>query len=73
VIQPTVLEPFPSESMASALDGVEILIGVENNATAQLAGLVKCHGVKVDKTILQYDGRPFSVDGLLKRVEEVIS
>jgi 2-oxoglutarate ferredoxin oxidoreductase subunit alpha len=44
---------------------------VENNVTAQLAGLVKCQGIRVDETILQYDGRPFSVDGLLKRVEEV--
>jgi 2-oxoglutarate ferredoxin oxidoreductase subunit alpha len=49
------------------------LIAVENNVTAQLAGLVKCHGIKVDQTILQYDGRPFSVDGLSKRLEEVIS
>jgi 2-oxoglutarate ferredoxin oxidoreductase subunit alpha len=73
VIQPTVLEPFPVASMQKALEGVETLIGVENNVTAQLAGLVRYHGVNVDKTILQYDGRPFSVDGLLKRVEEVIS
>jgi len=71
VVQPTVLEPFPVASMAKALEGVEKLIGVENNATAQLAGMVRCHGIKVDETILQYDGRPFSVDGLKKRVEEV--
>jgi 2-oxoglutarate ferredoxin oxidoreductase subunit alpha len=73
VIQPTVLEPFPAASMEKALEGVEKLIAVENNVTAQLAGLVKCHGIKVDQTILQYDGRPFSVDGLSKRLEEVIS
>jgi 2-oxoglutarate ferredoxin oxidoreductase subunit alpha len=71
VIQPTVLEPFPVASMEKALEGVEKLIGVENNATAQLAGMLKSHGVGVDETILQYDGRPFSVDGLKKRVEEV--
>jgi len=71
VIQPTVLEPLPVASLEKALEGVETLIGVENNATAQLAGLVRCHGIKVDQTILQYDGRPFSVDGLRKRVEEV--
>ncbi len=71
VIQPTVLEPFPVASIEKALEGVEKLIGVENNATAQLAGLLRCHGIRVDETILQYDGRPFSVDGLKKRVEEV--
>ncbi|MFC1799885.1 2-oxoacid:acceptor oxidoreductase subunit alpha [Candidatus Eisenbacteria bacterium] len=71
VIQPTVLEPFPAASMEKALLGVEKLIGVENNVTAQLAGLLRCHGVKVDQTILQYDGRPFSVGGLEKRVKEV--
>jgi 2-oxoglutarate ferredoxin oxidoreductase subunit alpha len=73
VIQPMVIEPFPAASMEKALEGVEKLIAVENNVTAQLAGLVKCHGIKVDQTILQYDGRPFSVDGLSKRLEEVIS
>jgi len=70
-VQPTVLEPFPAASMEKALEGVEKLIGVENNATAQLAGMLRCHGVKVDETVLQYDGRPFSVDGLRKSVEEV--
>ena len=73
VIQPTVLEPFPTASMQRALEGVERLIGVENNATAQLAAVARCHGIRVDETVLQYDGRPFSVDGLGKRVEEVIA
>ena len=73
VIQPTVLEPFPTASMQKALEGVERLIGVENNATAQLAAVARCHGIRVDETVLQYDGRPFSVDGLGKRVEEVIA
>jgi len=68
-----VLEPFPTASMQKALEGVERLIGVENNATAQLAAVARCHGIRVDETVLQYDGRPFSVDGLGKRVEEVIA
>ena len=71
VIQPTVLEPFPVVSMRKALEGVKKLIGVENNATGQLAGLLRCHDIKVDEMILRYDGRPFSIDGLRKRVEEV--
>ena len=44
--------------------GVKKLICVENNATAQLAKLIRCYGFSVDNTILRYDGRPFSLEDL---------
>jgi len=47
------------------------LVGVENNATGCLSRLLACHGIKVHKTILKYDGRPFTIDVLRKRVGEV--
>jgi 2-oxoglutarate ferredoxin oxidoreductase subunit alpha len=71
VVQPLVLEPLPVSRLARALQGVKKTIGVENNATGLLSKLVSCHGIKVDEKILRYDGRPFTADGLRKRVEEV--
>jgi 2-oxoglutarate ferredoxin oxidoreductase subunit alpha len=72
IVQPLVLEPFPIKAFTDALDGAESLIDVEVNATGQLAHLLACHGIKFDHKILKYDGRPFTVDGLRKRVEEVV-
>ena len=72
VVQPLVLEPLPLSGLKKALKGVKKTICVENNATGLLASLVSCHGIKVDEKILRYDGRPFNVDGLGKRVEEVV-
>ena len=72
VIQPVVLSPFPDQQFSAACQGVEHLIAVEENATGQLAALAREHGVSADETILKYDGRPFTPDELLLRVQEVI-
>jgi 2-oxoglutarate ferredoxin oxidoreductase subunit alpha len=72
VIQMLVLSPFPLQALAEALAGVAQLIGVECNATGQLAILLQQHGFKVDKQILKYDGRPFSLQDLEKEVKKVI-
>ena len=72
VVQPLVMEPFPVKAMKEALKGAKNLIGVEVNATGSLGKLLACYGIHLDETILKYDGRPFTVDGLRKRVEEVI-
>jgi 2-oxoglutarate ferredoxin oxidoreductase subunit alpha len=72
VVQPLVMEPFPVKALKEALKGAKSLIGVEVNATGSLRKLLACHGVNVDEKILKYDGRPFTVDGLRKRVEEVV-
>jgi 2-oxoglutarate ferredoxin oxidoreductase subunit alpha len=71
VIQPLVLEPFPVRAFKDALKGAKSLIGVEVNATGSLSRLLLRYGIHVDDTILKYDGRPFTVDGLQRRVEEV--
>jgi 2-oxoglutarate ferredoxin oxidoreductase subunit alpha len=47
---------------------------VENNATGQLARLIWAEtGIKIDGSILKYNGRPFTLDELLKRIEELDS
>ena len=72
VIQPVVLSPYPDRQFASASRGVERMIAVEENATGQLAALVREHGGHVDNTVLKYDGRSFTPDELLNLVKEVI-
>lgn len=67
-----VLWPFPIKKFQEALKGVKTLICVENNATGQLIRLVQGFGFKVDKKILKYDGRPFSVDELEEKLKAVL-
>ena len=72
VIHPVVLCPFPHAQFKKALDGVKRLISVENNATGQLSRLVNSYGYKINGEILKYDGRPFTLDELEKKLKEKI-
>jgi len=71
VVQPVVLNPFPTTKFEEALRDVERTISVETNSTGQLARLIRCYGFEADDLILKYDSRPFSVDDLEKKIEEV--
>ncbi len=73
VVQPVVLTPFPTAQLAKACIGVSRLIAVEENATAQLVALAREHGFAVYGDVLKYDGRPFTPDELLARVQEVMT
>ncbi len=64
--------PFPTEAVLSALDQASRSFVVENNATGQLARLIRSEtGKKVTAEILKFDGRPFTpalvADELKKR------
>jgi len=69
VIQPIVLWPFPLEQFKSALRGVKTAYSVENNATAQLALLLKRFNIDIDKHILKYDGRPFTAEEIESKIK----
>ncbi len=71
VIQILVLCPFPEKKLLDALQGVERLIDVECNSTAQLARLCSIFGIKTHDQILKYDGRPFSLDDLNSELDRV--
>lgn len=72
VVRPLVLSPFPVQLLQDALRGVDRLIAVEENATAQLADIAKGYGIPVQATVLRYDGRPFMPDELAARIQEVL-
>ena len=72
-IQAVVLSPFPTRMLKSALNGVERIITVENNYTGQLTNITRGLGIRVDRTILRYNGRPYAIDELLYEVGKVIA
>ncbi len=72
VVQPILLEPFPEKEFLDAIGDAKRVIGVEVNASGQLSRLVKGCGFHFEANILRYDGRPFTPDGLTKRIEEVL-
>jgi len=69
VLQILFMQPLPEERIKEALKGKEKIICVETNATGQLANLLSCAGVKVSEKVLKYDGRPFTVEELKRRLE----
>ncbi len=58
---------------AEYLERAERIIAVENNATSQLGALLMLEtGIKPDRSILKYDGHPFSVEELADRLRSAI-
>ncbi len=67
----TELWPFPSEEVTSMLNGEYKIYVVEGNATGQLARLIRAEtGIKVDGTILKYDGRPFTPAYIIEKLKK---
>jgi len=65
--------PFPAEEVARIVPRYGTSLTVENNAHGQLARLIRGEcGVKVDGTILRYDGLPFTPDALAEDVRRKV-
>ena len=65
----TWLNPFPASQLATALKKSKKVLNIENNYTAQLAGLIKEHTeIELTDNLLKYDGRPFFVDELVTEI-----
>ena len=63
--------PFPAEEIIRMLDGRANVFTVENNAGGQLAGLIRKEtGIKVNGSILRFDGRPFNPDYLRSEIKK---
>ncbi len=67
------LQPFPGESMGWYVDlmrGAGEAICVENNAGGRFARLLRMEtGYTFRRSILKYDGRPFTVEELLEEID----
>lgn len=72
MVQPLIMEPFPVDQLNMVLSGVEKIINVEINATGQLGKILASHGVNVNRNILRFDARPFTVDSLVQQIKEVL-
>lgn len=65
--------PFPAGAFSECIEQHPDakIVSVENNAGAQLAGLIRKEtGIRCDTSILKYNGRPFTVDELVATVNE---
>ena len=62
--------PFPGDATLAALKGAQRVLTVENNASGQLARLIRREtGLKPAGSILKYDGRPFTLDEVAAALE----
>jgi len=67
------LWPFPAEEVARQIDRARKWVVVENNYTAQLAGIIQeytCY--KPAKKITKYDGRPFLYEEVLNALKKEV-
>ena len=65
------LWPFPAQEVADVLDRSQRNYVIENNATGQLARLIRAEtGKKASGTILKYDGRPFTPAYIVREVKK---
>lgn len=63
------LYPFPTVAAEKLLQDAKRIIDLEQNATGQLASLIREHtGIAVSEKILKYDGRPFYPEEIVERV-----
>ncbi len=62
--------PFPGLELRPLLKNKKKILTVENNAGGQLAGLLMREtGIKANRSILRYDGRPFNPDYLIEQIK----
>jgi 2-oxoglutarate ferredoxin oxidoreductase subunit alpha len=66
--------PFPAdEDYLKILRNAKLSVCIENNATGQFARLMRMEtGYEFKERIDKYDGRPFTVEGLLDRVNNIL-
>jgi len=69
-LQVIYMSPFPSEQVAEVLAKANRVIAVENNATAQLAAVIRENtGTQIEDVLLKYSGRQWLVDELAEEIQ----
>jgi 2-oxoglutarate ferredoxin oxidoreductase subunit alpha len=73
----TELYPLPEEGRRGFMDTIrdaKTAICIENNATGRFAQLLRMEtGYKFERSIRKYDGRPFTLEGLLEEIDGHLS
>lgn len=66
--------PLNSQKINELVKKKKRVFSVENNAEGQLSKLLRREtGISVDGSILKYDGRPFTLESLIKQIKDVVS
>ncbi len=65
--------PFPTMLVEEVLSGAKRKIAIENNYTAQMAGIIREKtGIAVDSKLVKFDGRPFSQNEVYEGVKDIL-
>lgn len=63
--------PLPTKLLLKMANKANLIINVEQNATGQLAGLIReTTGIQCDNSILKYDGRQISGEEIVSRLQK---
>ena len=64
--------PLPEKLLKEKAEKARLIINIEQNATGQLAGLIREKtGIVCTQSILKYEGRPISAEEIASRIREV--
>ncbi|MEK9143815.1 MAG: 2-oxoacid:acceptor oxidoreductase subunit alpha [Patescibacteria group bacterium] len=64
------LYPFPADATKELLTGATRVIDIEQNATGQLASLIRAEtGIEITEKFLKYDGRPWLPEEIIERIK----
>lgn len=67
------VHPFPAAAMAEAAGRAKKVLLVEQNFSGQLAGLIREKtGIKIESSLLKYDGRQFYPEEIAERVKQMV-
>jgi 2-oxoglutarate ferredoxin oxidoreductase subunit alpha len=67
------VNPFPTTYVQQVLSSAKRMIDVENNYSAQMAGLIRERtGMAVDNKVVKFDGRPFSQNEVYEGVKDIL-
>ncbi len=62
--------PFPVGFVAGIMDAAQKVYVIENNATGQLAHLIRAETGRKASTVLKYDGRPFTPEHIVREMKK---
>ncbi len=69
----TWINPFPAEAVKKRLDKSKYVIDIECNFSAQMRDWIRQQtGVRIEDTLLRYDGRPIFAEQIIDKVKKVL-